>query len=179
MNALNHRADAKEFPTELAAASLQGLLPLEQGDSPSGTAEAGEVQGGHMLRSSAFPNNRGIDSIRSEYAPKLFRQQEAARLAQAEGNPTLAISLLFDFVCQESMMIYDMARLHKATTEDFNDQRFIRRADIDLLLNCALEVEDHDAKLLAELLLMNQQRYFQTALDCGAGQGTLFSEALL
>lgn len=53
-------------------------------------------------------------------------------------------------------MVHAIAFSVDGASEEFEAHRFIRRADIDLLMACAQKLGDHDAKLLAELLLRNQ-----------------------
>jgi hypothetical protein len=60
---------------------------------------------------------------------------------------------------------------------DFDNQRFIRRSDIDALMACAQEVGDCDAKLLAEVLLQNQQRHMAGVIAGRDGQDGLFARA--
>ena len=48
--------------------------------------------------------------------------------------------------------------------EELQDQRFIRRNDIDSLITCAHFVGDIDAKLLGETLLKNLRNFRQNTL---------------
>ena len=79
-------------------------------------------------------------------------------------KPELAISAFVDMVCEENSMLHTMAWATGSSMEELEDQRFIRRNDIDSLTTCARLVGDIDAKLLGETLLKNLQNFRQNAL---------------
>ena len=113
--------------------------------------------GGHSRRDTP-------ESIRAEYAPKFKRLQLAAQIAIHSDKPEQAISMFIDMVCEENSMLHTMARATGSSIEDLEDQRFIRRNDIDSLITCAHLVGDIDAKLLGETLLKNLQHFRQNTL---------------
>ena len=104
------------------------------------------------------------ESIRAEYAPKFKRLQLAAQIAIHSDKPEQAISMFIDMVCEENSMLHTMARATGSSIEDLEDQRFIRRNDIDSLITCAHFVGDIDAKLLGETLLKNLRNFRQNTL---------------
>jgi hypothetical protein len=109
-----------------------------------------------------------VASIRAECLPKLNRLRTAAHSAHSDGDAALVINLMIDLVCAESMMLHDMARTSSASIEKLACERIIRRPQIDMLLDCALQVGDRDAKLLAEVLLQNYHRFMAAAVEAGA-----------
>jgi hypothetical protein len=64
---------------------------------------------------------------------------------------------MFDLACEESSMALVMGLDVSASFEEIKSQSFIRRADIDLLLACAEEVGDQDAKLLGKVCINTKQ----------------------
>jgi hypothetical protein len=105
-------------------------------------------------------------SIRAEYAPKFKRLQLAAQSAIHSDKPELAISMFIDMVCEENSMLLSMSWATGSSMEELEDQRFIRRNDIDSLITCAHLVGDCEAKLLGETLSKNLQNFRKNSLIC-------------
>ncbi len=64
-------------------------------------------------------------------------------------------------------MLHDMACASKTCIEVLPCERAIRRAEIDMLLDCSMQTSDRDAQLLAEVLLPNHHWYMPAATAAG------------
>ncbi|MFY7940050.1 MAG: hypothetical protein ACOVOX_03995 [Burkholderiaceae bacterium] len=84
------------------------------------------------------------------------------------GDAGQGIRMMIDLVCTESMMLNELAFVCDQSPQQLANERVIRRADIEVLMACAIEVDDSDAKLLAQLLLQNHQPGCAAAVAKGA-----------
>ena len=175
MNAMNDQARRPGYPALASQFLSSDHASISNSGDDAQLDWVGDAQGNALV---SFRRHRDAapEAIRAQHLLKLGKFQQSAHLAQAEGNHELAIRLMFDLICEESSMARVMGLDAAASFEELQSQSVIRRADIDLLLTCAEEVGDQEAKLLAELLLKNQQRHCASAIRHNVDQRGLFEE---
>ncbi len=121
----------------------------------------------HFPKSEWRLRNQTLMSIRDMYTSKLTQIQSAAHLAHSLGDAKQAITMMIDLICEESMMLHDMAFACDMSSEMLANERVIRRRDIEVLMACGIEVDDSDAKLLAQVLLQKHHRHCAEAIADG------------
>ena len=124
----------------------------------------------HLPKNEWHPRNQTMMTIRDKYATKLTQIQTAAHLAHSRGDARRAITMMIDLICEESMMLHDMAFACDMSSEILANERVIRRGDIEVLMACGIEVDDSDAKLLAQVLLQKHQLHCAAAMADGGFQ---------